>query len=468
MNNDLDSSAQSPEPTPTLEEAPPPLPNNPRFVSTAMASSYWAGRFSSARDRFHSELLTPRNLNLIIEAQNFQAMMSSDLNNSASNPSAPTASAYNNPSTSVYASSRIIPTQDFGFDTAAKRLPNADQLGLKTTENRHIPYYVRNRITHSATTDAILQTPRKSSTYVSDQNPAVYRTVQHKEISNSKGPSPSMIPTRVIPRSESSRILPRRPLPDPPVSESSRVLPRRPLPDIPVSESSRVIHIYTDDTYNDDPSASFRMKNTDRRNRIMSESQAKAKKEREIMLRKEREDMLRRVTVADATALTDDDNRCRRVFCHLEACCVTDEARNSLYAWQQDYARKTKREVLLPRGGTIHDPRGFRSSVFGRSLFGSRRSMGSLPTSSGGGIVTTGLNVDLGQPRSEVRSSKTERSLLQVPRRVFTHGRSASMKVDTMEPSSYGHHLERHGTVRGVNADNEVRKGRYQHRMSLA
>ncbi|KAK3492631.1 uncharacterized protein B0T23DRAFT_317099 [Neurospora hispaniola] len=458
MDHDVCPSTEATEPMHTCEEAPPPLPINPRFVSTAMPSAYWAGRFTSLHDRFHNEILGPRNLNLIIEAHTFLSTTSGDLNNSSTTPSPP-ASAFNNPSTSVYASSRIVPIRDLSFYTPAMMHPNADQLGLKTTENRHIPHYIR-CIPHSATTDAILQSSRKSSTYVSERNPAVYKTVQHEETYNPKVPSPSMIPTRVIPRSESSRILPRRPLPEPPVSESSRVLPRRPLPELSFSESSNVIHVHPPTDYNNRSSMSFRMKNTDRPNRIMSESRAKAQKEREAMLR--------RVTVADATALTDDDNRCRRVFVHLEACCVTDEARNSLYAWQQDYARRTQREVLLPKGGTMHGPRGFKNSVFGRSLFGSRRSRGSLPAGSGGGSITTGLNVDLGQPQSEVRPSKTERSLLQVPRRVFTHGRSASMKVDSMEPSSYGHRLERHGTVRGVEADNEVRKERYQHRMSLA
>ena len=359
-----------------------------------------------------------------------------------------------------------MPPQDFGFDTPRKRLPDADQLGLKTTEDRHIPYYVRNNIgipdsptqdamgiPHSATTGAIMQTPRKSSTYMSERNPALYKTVRHRESTSYKAPSPSMIPTRVIPKSVSSNIVPRRPLPALPVSQSSNVLPRRPLPRIPHSDSSGVIHIFTED---EDPSETFRMKNTDRRNRIVSESLVRSRQEREYVLRKEREDNLRRLTIANAAALSDDDNRCRRIFLHLENACVTDEARNSLYAWQQEYARKTNREVLLPRGGTMEDPRGLRSSVFGRSLFGSRRSMGTLPSGSGGNIVTTGLNVDFSQPRSEIRHSKTERSMLQVPRRVFTHGGSTPMKSDP------------YGTVSVLQSENGTKKGRYQHRMSLA
>lgn len=58
---------------------------------------------------------------------------------------------------------------------------------------------------------------------------------------------------------------------------------------------------------------------------------------------------------ADAELLLDDDERCKRVFIHLEAFCATDDARRSLFAFQQDYARKTGRPKLLPRGGTMGD-----------------------------------------------------------------------------------------------------------------
>lgn len=61
----------------------------------------------------------------------------------------------------------------------------------------------------------------------------------------------------------------------------------------------------------------------------------------------------RRLT--DAALLLDDDERCRRVFVHLEAFCATDEARKSLRLWQQDYARKTGRKKLLPEGGSMDE-----------------------------------------------------------------------------------------------------------------
>ncbi|KAK4162886.1 hypothetical protein QBC43DRAFT_214321, partial [Cladorrhinum sp. PSN259] len=49
-----------------------------------------------------------------------------------------------------------------------------------------------------------------------------------------------------------------------------------------------------------------------------------------------------------ANNLEDDEARCKRVFVHLEAFCVTEEARESLKRWQAVYARKTRMSALLP------------------------------------------------------------------------------------------------------------------------
>jgi len=72
----------------------------------------------------------------------------------------------------------------------------------------------------------------------------------------------------------------------------------------------------------------------------------------------------------DARLLLDDDNRCRRIFLHLEALCVTPKARRSLHLFQQDYARKHKRSALLPIGGSMED------QGFVARLFSGRRSLG--------------------------------------------------------------------------------------------
>jgi hypothetical protein len=53
--------------------------------------------------------------------------------------------------------------------------------------------------------------------------------------------------------------------------------------------------------------------------------------------------------------LTDETFRCKRVFMYLESLCITTEAKRSLHAWQQAYARRTGNELLLPQGGCMED-----------------------------------------------------------------------------------------------------------------
>ncbi|KAI1080017.1 hypothetical protein F5B20DRAFT_148165 [Whalleya microplaca] len=76
-----------------------------------------------------------------------------------------------------------------------------------------------------------------------------------------------------------------------------------------------------------------------------------------------------------AGLLNDEDNRAHRVFLHLEAMCTTSEARRSLHAWQQSYARRTGKEVLLPKGGTMEDrDKGWVGRLFSGSGQGKRGS----------------------------------------------------------------------------------------------
>lgn len=73
-----------------------------------------------------------------------------------------------------------------------------------------------------------------------------------------------------------------------------------------------------------------------------------------------------------AERLEDEENRTRRVFLHLEALCTTSEARKSLRAWQQAYARRTGKEQLLPRGGTMED-KGWMGRLLGRGNHGQEK-----------------------------------------------------------------------------------------------
>ncbi|KAI1458754.1 hypothetical protein F4805DRAFT_456467 [Annulohypoxylon moriforme] len=72
-----------------------------------------------------------------------------------------------------------------------------------------------------------------------------------------------------------------------------------------------------------------------------------------------------------AALLTDEDARAKRVFGHLNTLCMTDAARKSLYAFQQQYARNHDKEALLPSGGTMYDePKGKGKRWVGRIFSG--------------------------------------------------------------------------------------------------
>jgi len=50
-----------------------------------------------------------------------------------------------------------------------------------------------------------------------------------------------------------------------------------------------------------------------------------------------------------------DEERIKRAFRYLEKCCVTPEALNSFYTWQEQFARSQGQECLLPVGGSMKD-----------------------------------------------------------------------------------------------------------------
>ena len=72
----------------------------------------------------------------------------------------------------------------------------------------------------------------------------------------------------------------------------------------------------------------------------------------------------------DATLLMDEDNRARRVFLHLEALCITNEAKKSLHTWQYSYARRMGKECLLPKG---ESSKGWVGRLLGKHDYGSKR-----------------------------------------------------------------------------------------------
>ncbi|KAK2008947.1 hypothetical protein LZ32DRAFT_684232 [Colletotrichum eremochloae] len=69
--------------------------------------------------------------------------------------------------------------------------------------------------------------------------------------------------------------------------------------------------------------------------------------------------------IREAKLLSDEDNRCLRIFLHLDALCGTPEAQKSLHAWQEAYARKNRRDTLLPKSTGAE--RGFVARLFSGS-----------------------------------------------------------------------------------------------------
>lgn len=65
--------------------------------------------------------------------------------------------------------------------------------------------------------------------------------------------------------------------------------------------------------------------------------------------------------------MENEEKRCRRAFIHLEALCLTDEAKKSLWEFQQSYARQVACVRLLPVGGSMKD--GWMSRM-GRAMSG--------------------------------------------------------------------------------------------------
>jgi len=89
----------------------------------------------------------------------------------------------------------------------------------------------------------------------------------------------------------------------------------------------------------------------------------------------------------------DEDKRVLRVFAHLRSLCVTNEARQSLWEFQQLYARINVNEKWLPANGSMEDkPPGWVSrmtNVIGRR---SERGDGAGSTALG---RRTGLNASV-------------------------------------------------------------------------
>jgi hypothetical protein len=69
-----------------------------------------------------------------------------------------------------------------------------------------------------------------------------------------------------------------------------------------------------------------------------------------------------------------EERLCKKVFTHLEALCMNNEAKKSLKVFQQAYARKVSCEALLPVGGSMMDREPSFIVKAGRLFSGGRKS----------------------------------------------------------------------------------------------
>lgn len=305
---------------PPCQEASPPLPDNPRFVTTAMPSQYWSGRFAALDDKFHNEVLLGRNLNMVVEAQTNRS------GNAGTSSSNSAARAQNNPSASAYSLIRPVP-QLAGLARYNQGLPSR-----QTTSHEHSFQGPVSRIPQSATSGAILQTTPYSTRTREQQQPpgsaASTRTAAYYHKALFSRP-PSYEQSVGLPGTATAPVSP--------IFEGSSdsldsVVPALPPTlGFPGPKRSHLsgLHVqgYASSLSSEDGSV--------------------------VTVEGDYYTQGRGVVVNNAAMLTDDDARCRRVLVHLEAMCVTETARESLRAWRIAYARKTGRAVLLPCGETM-------------------------------------------------------------------------------------------------------------------
>ena len=72
----------------------------------------------------------------------------------------------------------------------------------------------------------------------------------------------------------------------------------------------------------------------------------------------------------DRSIAEDEERRTKKVLLHLEALCITNEAKKSLWEWQLEFARQAGNEKFLPTGGKMVDERAGWVSRVGRALSG--------------------------------------------------------------------------------------------------
>lgn len=335
------------------------LPDDPRLVRIAMPPQYWAGRFMALHDQFHNELLEPQNLAQIM-GNNGDPTINSSSTNGYEPPSS--AASRNNPSTSVYGLPRGI---------------HSINLESKAGHSRH-----PSRIPQSATSGAILQTSTYSTACTSSPARRFYQPPPYSprlpSYEKATGTSIRFVPTTTaIPYSTTTadygpypsaslpttrRFIRRRITTDPTTSTITTPLKvPPPLTKKTFSSSFPFPYPYTSYSVTPTGTSTGTLTPTTPLTATTTVTSIPTTVPTTAAVPTTTTAPTTATTTADSTKKNthanssveakekdDDDARCRRVYMHLEALCVTDVARASLRAWWVGFVRRTGRGGPVP------------------------------------------------------------------------------------------------------------------------
>ncbi|KAK5654691.1 hypothetical protein OQA88_7015 [Cercophora sp. LCS_1] len=295
---------ESPVPMPR----PIPIVQDPRQIAEAMPPEYWTGRFMSLHDRLHTEVFEPQNMNTIIEAQAARALFSGNEGEAV---------VMNNPSTSVYAATRLPRSGNYNRSSLGGRLGGRGGSARRP-----------NGLQYSATSNNVLATMSRmpTSRYPSGPRPKPPSRLGYTEKPTVEPPMLAPGPEDIIDGLNPEELEYDR-------CSSCEIVRgvKQPFKDKYLNEKRLM---YIKDLWEIKKERFLAQQKEERQLRERKEEQERKWKEDQQRQREEykRLEARRNLMIATATELVNDESRYRRVLVQLESLCVTDEALCSFHS----------------------------------------------------------------------------------------------------------------------------------------
>ncbi|KAK0615646.1 hypothetical protein B0T17DRAFT_349799 [Bombardia bombarda] len=378
-----------------------PYQDVPGCVITHMPSSYWAGRFMALHDRFHNELLDPPNLSLILAAtsKKTETLVEND-------PYVTAMSVFDKSSTSGLDASRrggiprsattgaILQTsRPPVFSQSLEQIPSDDESYYNSSEEditftaepsasgAQAPPPSRPEDAAPSGSDRELEVPTVSHHEHADHSASnrmlEFLTISHHKLATSSSPcrtdaaplascdsaatsaSRGSVDTSALRHKyaalstlhDSAALSAHHGLAATSASLHENTAPSASHGSAATSASRHKFIVPSASIAPGNPPARLVMAERES-NRPLSITSSTLESKPDLDFAPQ---IPRRLAIAGALSLLNDEHRCRRVLHHLHALCTTDEARRSLWLWQQNFARTTKRPNLLPTGGTMSE-----------------------------------------------------------------------------------------------------------------